>query len=35
MDPEHDRLISDHILRIHRYRNATEQDGDGMFLRNL
>ncbi|XP_064651857.1 zygotic DNA replication licensing factor mcm3-like [Lineus longissimus] len=30
MDPEHDRLISDHVLRIHRYRNATEQDGDAL-----
>ncbi|CAH1772733.1 unnamed protein product [Owenia fusiformis] len=28
MDPEHDRLISDHVLRIHRYRGAGEQDGE-------
>jgi DNA replicative helicase MCM subunit Mcm2 (Cdc46/Mcm family) len=29
MDPESDRMISDHVLRIHRYRNTGEQDGDG------
>lgn len=29
MDPENDRKISDHVLRIHRYRNPNEQDGDG------
>lgn len=29
MDPENDRMISDHILRIHRYRNPGEQDGEG------
>jgi len=28
MDPELDRNISDHVLRMHRYRNANEQDGD-------
>lgn len=28
MDPENDRKISDHVLRMHRYRNAGEQDGD-------
>ncbi|XP_076083173.1 zygotic DNA replication licensing factor mcm3-like [Mytilus galloprovincialis] len=28
MDPENDRMISDHVLRMHRYRNAGEQDGD-------
>ncbi|KAL5013643.1 hypothetical protein ScPMuIL_007913 [Solemya velum] len=28
MDPENDRQISDHVLRIHRYRRAEEQDGD-------
>ncbi|PIK34488.1 putative zygotic DNA replication licensing factor mcm3 [Apostichopus japonicus] len=27
MDPDHDRKISDHVLRIHRYRAAGEQDG--------
>lgn len=29
MDPENDRMISDHVLRMHRYRNPGEQDGDG------
>lgn len=29
MDPEHDREISDHVLRMHRYRAPGEQDGDG------
>ena len=28
MDPENDRMISDHVLRIHRYRAGNEQDGD-------
>ncbi|XP_063407545.1 zygotic DNA replication licensing factor mcm3-like [Mytilus trossulus] len=28
MDPENDRKISDHVLRMHRYRNAGEQDGE-------
>jgi len=28
MDPDSDRQISDHVLRMHRYRNAGEQDGD-------
>lgn len=32
MDPEQDREISDHVLRMHRYRGAGEQDGDGEFL---
>lgn len=29
MDPEHDREISDHVLRMHRYRDPREQDGAG------
>lgn len=29
MDPEHDRQISDHVLRMHCYRGSGEQDGDG------
>ena len=29
MDPDHDRKISDHVLRMHRYRTPGEQDGDG------
>jgi len=28
MEPENDRRISDHVLRIHRYRSPQEQDGD-------
>ncbi|OWK13374.1 MCM3 [Cervus elaphus hippelaphus] len=28
MDPEQDREISDHVLRMHRYRAPGEQDGD-------
>ncbi|XP_053565530.1 DNA replication licensing factor MCM3 [Bombina bombina] len=31
-DPEQDREISDHVLRMHRYRSAGEQDGDAMPL---
>ncbi|XP_013909441.1 PREDICTED: DNA replication licensing factor MCM3 [Thamnophis sirtalis] len=34
MDPEQDREISDHVLRMHRYRAAGEQDGDAMPLGN-
>lgn len=29
MDSEQDREISDHVLRMHRYRKPNEQDGDG------
>uniref|UniRef100_UPI00358DE1E4 DNA replication licensing factor MCM3 n=1 Tax=Myxine glutinosa TaxID=7769 RepID=UPI00358DE1E4 len=32
MDPEHDREISDHVLRMHRYRAPGEQDGDALPL---
>lgn len=32
MDPENDRMISDHVLRMHRYRNPGEQDGDVLPL---
>ncbi|KAK7091922.1 zygotic DNA replication licensing factor mcm3-like [Littorina saxatilis] len=28
MDPECDRQIADHVLRMHRYRGSGEQDGD-------
>lgn len=31
-DPENDRRISDHVLRIHRYRNPGEQDGYALPL---
>lgn len=33
MDPEQDREISDHVLRMHRYRTPGEQDGDGEAVR--
>ena len=32
MDPELDRNISDHVLRMHRYRSPNEQDGDGKIF---
>ncbi|KAJ8321799.1 hypothetical protein KUTeg_000270 [Tegillarca granosa] len=32
MDPELDRQISDHVLRMHRYRKTGEQDGDVLPL---
>ena len=32
MDPESDRKISEHVLRMHRYRNPGEQDGERNFL---
>ncbi|XP_066553734.1 DNA replication licensing factor MCM3 [Amia ocellicauda] len=32
MDPELDREISDHVLRMHRYRNPGEQDGAALSL---
>lgn len=28
MDPESDKKISEHVLRMHKYRNPGEQDGD-------
>lgn len=28
IDPDHDRMISEHVVRMHRYRNPKEQDGD-------
>ena len=31
MDPENDRMISEHVLRMHRYRNPGEQDGQRML----
>ena len=30
MDPDHDRRISEHVLRMHRYRDAGEQEGEAM-----
>ncbi|XP_034018145.1 DNA replication licensing factor MCM3 [Thalassophryne amazonica] len=32
MDPEQDREISDHVLRMHRYRDPHEQEGAAMLL---
>ncbi|KAJ8410306.1 hypothetical protein AAFF_G00202870 [Aldrovandia affinis] len=32
MDPELDREISDHVLRMHRYRNPGEEDGKAMAM---
>lgn len=32
MDPEQDREISDHVLRMHRYRDPREQEGAGTRL---
>ena len=31
MDPEQDRRISEHVLRMHRFRNPGEQVGAGMM----
>ena len=28
MDPDSDKKISEHVLRMHKYRNPGEQDGD-------
>uniref|UniRef100_T1JLC5 DNA replication licensing factor MCM3 n=1 Tax=Strigamia maritima TaxID=126957 RepID=T1JLC5_STRMM len=30
IDPEQDRKISDHVVRMHRYRNPGEQDGEAL-----
>ena len=35
MDPEHDRRVSEHVLRMHRYRNPGEQDGEGIVCNHL
>lgn len=32
VDPEQDQIISDHVVRMHRYRNAAEQDGEALPL---
>ncbi|TRY99824.1 hypothetical protein DNTS_014884 [Danionella cerebrum] len=32
MEPEQDREISDHVLRMHRYRDPREQDGAALVL---
>lgn len=28
VDEDHDLMIADHVVRMHRYRNPTEQDGE-------
>lgn len=35
MDPEHDRMVSDHVLRMHQYRAPGEQDGEGTVIMTL
>ncbi|XP_076642875.1 minichromosome maintenance 3 [Halictus rubicundus] len=30
VDSEQDQIISDHVVRMHRYRNPTEQDGEAL-----
>ncbi|XP_076754293.1 minichromosome maintenance 3 [Xylocopa sonorina] len=32
VDSEQDQIISDHVVRMHRYRNPTEQDGEALPL---
>merc|ERR1719474_126288 len=32
VDVEKDRKIADHVLRMHRYRNPNEQDGEGLSI---
>ncbi|XP_051954877.1 zygotic DNA replication licensing factor mcm3-like [Xyrauchen texanus] len=32
MDPEHDREISEHVLRMHRYRDPREQEGAALAM---
>uniref|UniRef100_A0A4W3H006 DNA replication licensing factor MCM3 n=1 Tax=Callorhinchus milii TaxID=7868 RepID=A0A4W3H006_CALMI len=32
MEPEQDRAVSEHVLRMHRYRGPGEQDGDALPL---
>ncbi|KAK0085239.1 hypothetical protein PV325_005529 [Microctonus aethiopoides] len=32
VDSEQDHIISDHVVRMHRYRNASEQDGEALPL---
>lgn len=32
VDPDQDHVISDHVVRMHRYRNPMEQDGEALPL---
>ena len=34
VDTEDDKRISDHVVRMHRYRNPAEQDGDVLAVEN-
>lgn len=34
MDPESDREVADHVVRIHQYRNPGEQDGEPLPIRS-
>lgn len=35
MDPDNDRKISEHVLRMHRYRKPGEQEGEGEWRFNF
>ena len=35
MDPDNDRKISEHVLRMHRYRKPGEQEGEGEWRFNI
>lgn len=30
IDPDTDHIISDHVVRMHRYRNPSEQEGEAL-----
>lgn len=32
IDSDQDHIISDHVVRMHRYRNPLEQDGEALSL---
>lgn len=32
IDYDQDHIISDHVVRMHRYRNPSEQDGEALSL---
>lgn len=32
VDSEQDQMISEHVVRMHRYRNSKEQDGEALPL---
>ncbi len=35
IEAENDRTIADHVIRMHRYRAANEQDGDGKLKKKV